>query len=241
MKKILLLLPLLALMSCATMDREKGSITVSGRGTVLAVPDTAQLNITVSERAASTKEAQNLTNQKIALVLQALKEAGIGDKNLQTSAINFSNDYVWNQELRRNEMVGQVVSQSVTVIYEDLNMSPSLLAASLDVLGSIDGLEIGNLQFSIDDPQEFYQKARKLAFEKASQKAEELAAYSLMTLGNVLNISEIQSGFYPLSGNVMLQRSMAEMEYDQSSSSDIPGGEVTISYEIQVVYEMYPK
>ncbi|MBN2657337.1 MAG: SIMPL domain-containing protein [Spirochaetales bacterium] len=236
MKKIFLVLPVILLFSCA-MAKEHGTISVSGSGTVMAAPDTAQLAVSVSEMAKTTKEAQILANGKISLVTETLKSAGIKMKNITTSAIRFSNDYIWNDQTRRNEIVGQIVSQSVMVKFEDLNDSPDLLASVLDSLGMIDGIEISNLMFSIADPREYYIEARRLAYEKAEQKGEELASYADLKLGRALNINETGTGSLPYGGYGMVQRNAAVMEYEGSVPSEIPGGEISITYDISVVFE----
>lgn len=111
------------------------------------------------------------------------------------------------------------------------------MASVLDSLGSIDGIEIGNLTFSIADPQEFYIEARRLAFAKAQQKGAELASYAGLKLGRAVTISETGTGSIPYSGYGMVQRNVAMMESDSSVPSEIPGGEISISYDISIVFE----
>lgn len=231
-----MILPALLLFSCG-LAKESGTISVSGSGSVMAAPDTAQLVLTVSEKAKTTKEAQNLANGKISLVTETLNGAGIDMKNIATSAIRFSKDYIWNDQTRRNEIIGQVVSQTVTVKFNDLDGSPSLLASVLDSLGSIDGIEIGNLMFSIAYPQEYYIEARRLAFEKAKQKAYELSDYAGLKLGRAVSITETGTGNLPYGGYGMVQRNVAVMEYEGAAPSEVPGGEIPISYDISIVFE----
>ena len=236
MKKIIIALSVVLLFSCG-LEKKTGTISVSGTGDVVVSPDTAQLRITVTERGQTTKEAQNLSNAKIGEVIDGLKSAGIAQNNIQTSAITFSNDNVWNSETRRNEIVGQIVSQSVSVKFEKLDESPDVLGSVLDSLGKIDGIEIGNLSFSIDDPQPLYIEARRLAFEKAEQKAQELAEYADLKLGKAVNISESGAESVPYMNNAMLMRNEAVMEYSGGTPSEIPGGEISIRYNLSVVFE----
>jgi uncharacterized protein len=238
MKKLLIALSAVLLFSCG-LEKETGTISVNGTGDVIVSPDTAQLRISVTEKGQTTKEAQNMSNAKIGEVLTGLKSAGIEDNNIQTSAITFSNDNLWNPETRRNEIAGQIVSQSVTVKFENLDESPDFLASVLDTLGTIDGIGIGNLSFSIDDPQPLYIEARRLAYEKAKQKAEELAEYAGMKLGKAMSISEGGAGPAPYMGNVMLQRNIAVLDSGTGAPSEVPGGEISISYNISVVFETH--
>jgi len=236
MKKILLLLSTALLFSCG-ISEESGSISVVGSGTVSAVPDTAQLSVTVSEKAETTKEAQNRVNRKISRIKEVLTDEGIEMRNISTSSIRFANDYVWNDRTRRNEIVGQIVSQTLTIKFEDFDSSPTQLPTVLDILGEGDGLEIGNLGFSISETHEYYQEARRLAFEKARQKAEELASLAGLKLGKAISIRENTAGINPYNGYGMVQRNKGLMEAEGPVPTEIPGGEISINYDISVIFE----
>lgn len=235
---ILLSISMLLFASCGNQEIP-GNISISGDGSVTVAPDTAHLRITVSEKGKTTKEAQNQTNKKIQEVLSALHYAGLNDANLQTSALRFDNETEWDNETRTSRIVGRIVSQSINVTFRDLDQKPDTLISTLDTLGDIDGIELGNLSFSIEDPQEYYITARKLAFEKAQQKATELASYANVTLGKASSINEGSSYMPP---GPMVQSNFAR-EYDGIDGgyvgSELPGGEITISYSVHVIFETY--
>lgn len=243
MKKISIILvsvAILFLSSCGGQDFP-GSISVSGDGSVTVAPDTAHLRITVAEKGKTTKEAQNLTNKKIQEVLSALHYAGLEDSDMQTSALRFDNETEWDNDARKTIIIGRIVSQTISVTFSNLDEKPDTLVSTLDSLGNIDGIEIGNLAFSIEDPQEHYIEARRLAFEKAKQKATELANYAEVTLGKASGISEGSSYAAP-AGPIMVQSNIMR-SYDDSTggsiSSELPGGEITISYSVHVVFETF--
>lgn len=236
MKKILISLSCLILLSACARPDFKGSITVSGRGSVFASPDTASLSISIEESAPTTKEAQELTNRKMKEVITALKTAGIEERAIQTSRIVFDKLQEWNESTRKYIVLGQRVRQSLVVKFENLESNPQLLAATLDVLGSINGIQIGSLGFSIKDPTSHYIAARKLAFDKARQKAQELASYAEVKLGKALTIDENQGS----TGLPMVQSNVAR-SYDTSEMAitELPGGEIEISVAIDVVFATY--
>jgi len=89
MKKFIIASICLLLLSGCARPSFKGSITVSGRGSVFASPDTASLSISIEESAPTTKEAQELTNRKMQEVITSLKTAGIEERAIQTSRIVF--------------------------------------------------------------------------------------------------------------------------------------------------------
>ena len=136
-------------------------------------------------------------------------------------------------------MVGQILSQSVSVKFEKLDKSPGILPSVLDTLGAIDRIEIGNLVFSIDDPEVQYIEARRLAFQKAEQKAGELAGYAGIKLGRAVSISENSTGFMPLTSNVQMALYESRESDMAGAPSAVPGGEISVDYEITVIFETH--
>ena len=151
MKKLVIASICLLMLAGCARPGFKGSITVSGKGSVYASPDTASLSISIEESAPTTKEAQELTNRKMQEVIASLKAAGIEERAIQTSRIVFDKLQEWHEPTRKYVILGQRVRQSLVVKFENLENNPRLLASTLDVLGSIDGIQIGNLGFSIQD------------------------------------------------------------------------------------------
>lgn len=60
-----------------------------------------------------------------------------------------------------------------------------------------DAVQIQSMSYDIDDKTELYSQARKLGFEKAKQKASELASLAKVTLEKPLSISDQVAGYYP--------------------------------------------
>jgi uncharacterized protein YggE len=233
MKSVIFLFLALGLLSCG-IGSEPGQISVTGSGEVQVTPDVAHLQLSISETAPTTRQAQNQTNAKLAEVLQSLEELEVADRDIQTSAITFTQDTEYDSSTRRSRVVGQIVSQSLSVQFKELTERPELLPEVLDVLGGINGIRINSLSFSLEDPQTHYIVARKLAFEKAQQKAAELAQYANLKLGAAVQISELNLSF---GSSQLTQRNMAFDESVSTSSSQVPGGEIPIKYEVSVIWE----
>jgi uncharacterized protein YggE len=235
MKSAIALFLAMGVFSCG-LSTETGTISVTGSGEVLVTPDVAHLQLSISETAPTTRQAQNETNAKLAEVLKSLQNLEVAERDIQTSAISFSQDTEYDSSTRRSTVVGQIVSQTLNVQFKELTERPELLPSVLDVLGGINGIRINSLSFSLEDPQAHYVVARKLAFEKAQQKAEELAEYANLRLGAAVQISE-QSVSY--AANQFLQRNFALSEAESSSGSQVPGGEIPIKYDVSVVWETH--
>jgi len=235
---ILFLLFLFLLFFSCKAKEKFGNISVNGKGSVTVAPDIAHLRISISERGDTSKKAQILTNKKITKALDALHNAGIENKYMQTSALSFQNELEWNKNLHKNIITGRIVSQSISITFKDFDKNPARLANVLDNLGTIDGIGISNLTFDIEDSKKHYIKARKLAFQKAEQKARELADYAKIKLGKAISITEGTS-YQPLCMTGSQQNIAHRENYINESpqTSELPGGEITISYSVHVVFE----
>src|SRR6266516_2501710 len=69
------------------------AISVTGEATVSVPPDLAQIDGGVSSDAKTAREASEANNAAMAKVLQALKRAGIEDKDIQTSRLSLQPQY----------------------------------------------------------------------------------------------------------------------------------------------------
>ena len=67
----------------------KKTITVTGSGSVTAVPDRAAFDFTVESRAASAKAALAKNADEAAAMIAALKNAGVAAADLQTGQVSF--------------------------------------------------------------------------------------------------------------------------------------------------------
>jgi uncharacterized protein YggE len=70
---------------------------------------------------------------------------------------------------------------------------------------------LNNISYDIYDKAPFYKEARKLAMEKAYQKASDLAEYGNVKLGEPISIVENRSYDYAVS---YANTAMAKMAYD---------------------------
>ncbi|HRI36621.1 MAG TPA: SIMPL domain-containing protein [bacterium] len=173
------------------------TVSVSGDGQVSLRPDTASIRIAVSELASTTRAAQQATNTKTTEVLAILRKSGIKDENIRTSNISFSTEYDWSSSERK--VLGQRVRQELEAKVSNLGPSDqNNLSILLDALAGIENIEIYSVSFDLDDQEQAYGNARKLAFEKAREKAAELAGLAEEELGRIVSISEGVPTYSPL-------------------------------------------
>src|SRR5690242_9958173 len=77
----------------AAEDRPTPRITVVGEGETAASPDMAILSLSVLREADTARAALDANNKAMAAVIDAMKKAGIADRDLQTSGLSIDPRY----------------------------------------------------------------------------------------------------------------------------------------------------
>lgn len=218
----------------ATVPAYAGSITIEGRGEVRAAPDMALINSGVTTQGATAREALDANTAAMADLIAALKEAGIEPRDIQTSGFSVNPNYVYSDARDANgytlppKINGYQVSNTVTVAVRDLEDLGSILDKSVNVGANT----INGISFSVADPTELYNQARKAAFADARSKAELYATAANATLGELESISESQNVNSPYP---MPQYARADMAV---SAVPVEAGEMTFEIGVNVQWEL---
>ena len=206
------------------------SITVVGTGEVRAKPDTAQINVGVVTEAPTAAEAVQSNSKAMEQLLQTIKQQGIEEKYIQTSGFNVSPKYHYQPrgDGGTPEIVGYTVSNQVQVTARDL----SSLGEVLDKVVRAGANQIHGISFSIHDPTETMDEARRNAMKDARRKAELYAELIGAELGRPILVQETSPDMpEPLMRGGM-RMAAAEM------AVPIATGEQTLSASITVTYAL---
>jgi hypothetical protein len=211
-------------------------ITVTGEGEAAAAPDTAILSLVVLQEKPTAREALTANNEAMAKVLDAMKKAGIADRDLQTSGFSIDPRYVYpenkdnTQPPQAPKIVGYAVSNSLTVRVRDLKKVGDILDQSV-TLGVNQG---GNLVFTNDKPDAILEEARKKAVASAMAKAKTLTDAAGVGLGKVIEISE--QSYNPRPVPMAARPKMMSME--ASDAVPVAAGENTYNVNVNVTFEL---
>ena len=226
---------LFLLIGCDAKRQEyQDVVSVSGIGTVLVQPDVVQMTIYFSHVAPSTKEAKRVVDQTMQQILKILQEEKIEDKYIKTISLNYDIEYSWKNG--RNVPIGQRAQQTIAVKVNDIINSPEKFPTLLDKITVIDKVEIHNILFDIENKTENFAQSRKLAYQKAFEKAEQYAILSGRKIGKVLAISEGSREALQVRSFMSNQSLGVAKEFQSESSSSVPTGEREITTEINVVF-----
>lgn len=162
------------------------TITVTGEGKVTAVPDIGLISFSVENRASTVTEAQKQGTQKMNAIIAYLKAQDIDKKDIRTTQYSLSPIYSYEQTTGKQKFDGYQLSQSVEVKMRNLEKIGDIIAGASEKGAN----QIGQLTFSVDQPEKYQQAARLEAITKAKAKAQAMAEAAGISLGKVKSFSE---------------------------------------------------
>lgn len=207
------------------------SIAVNGEGKVYATPDIFIFNVSVNETAMTTREAFQNANVKMSSIRKALKDAGIADKDIQTTNISMYPHYEYDGQ--RSVPKGYEANQQLTVTVRKLEDSGKVM----DAVTAIEGAQINSTQYDIDNKDKIYEEARRLAYTKAKEKADQLADLADVRLGKVTSISDVVMDYQPVP--MYAQNAKMDMAAGMGGgpeSSQLAPGQMVFTLSVNVVY-----
>jgi uncharacterized protein len=179
-------------------------VTVTGTGSVDAVPNRAGLVVGVSTDATTARTALAANAEKAARVIEALRSAGVAKHDLQTADVSVSP--IWNDQGRKD---GFAAHSSVQVKVREVGRAGAILDAAV----AAGATETSGPSFDRGDREALYRSALKAAFADARAKAATLVGEAGVSLGRVLRIEEspVASGPVPMYARAM-ERSPTPVE-----------------------------
>jgi uncharacterized protein YggE len=215
--------------SSQTTTSSGGGITVVGTGTATGTPDQANVSIGVQTQSTTAQQAVSDNQAQMNILLSALKDLGIADKDMRTS--NYS-VYTENQPSQTNPdgkpASGSViyhVSNQVDVTIRDI----SKLGDLLDKAVTSGANSIYGVSFSVADPSKLEGQARAAAVKDAKDRAESIASLEGLSLSSVISISEVSAAPGPLYNAAVGMG---------GGGTPIQPGEMTIAVSITVTYSI---
>jgi uncharacterized protein YggE len=202
-------------------------ISVTGEATISVAPDLAQIDGGVTTEAKTAREASDSNNAAMGKVLQALKGAGIAEKDFQTSRLSLQPQSAPNRA-GPAVIVGYRASNHVTIRLRDVTK----VASVIDTLVGAGANDIGGINFMVSQASKLLDDAREQAVADARRKAEIYARAAGVTLGAPLSISEEGAP-----GPVFRGKMVAGM----AAAAPVAQGEETLSVTVNVAWAIKSK
>lgn len=224
MKKFLsLLFVLLLMLPAAALADTK--IAVTGSATVQSEPDMVTLSLGVEETKGDVAAAQALVNEKLAAVVEALKNAGIDEKDVQTGYYSIYNNYNYDDP----SDIQYVASCSLNVIVRDLSKAGEMI----DVAVAAGANQVGGVTFGVSDLTALQDKALEMAVADGIRRAGVMAKAAGVTLPALPESVEENSSYYD-GGSARAYT----MDAAAGASTSLMGGMVSVTSSVTVTYDV---
>ena len=209
-------------------------IQVSGSGVVFLAADTASIQIGVETRSDNVKDAQQKNANLMAAVLEAIKKAGVEEKDIMTSQFNVYSGYDYSSDVlgRETRTPYYEVNNSVTVIIHVLTAVGAVLDAAMEAGANT----TYGISFSSTQANDAYQKALTRAVEDAMTKAQVLAAAAGVELGELIRIDATQNSDSYFRETYGITNSYAYSAKTDEAGTAITGGDQTVTAGVVLEY-----
>jgi len=224
------------------------TISVSGEGSVFAVPNTASFSVTVQETAKDVSSAQAKATKENNDIIAYLKSQGIDERDIQTSDYNIYPQYDYQRSAcpassdgsyvpcppGKQILTGYQVTETLSIKVRDTSKAGTILSG----VGGLGASQVSGLNFSLDDADQmaYEAQARGKAIDDAHTKAEALAKQLGVTLVRVVGFNENGSG------PIYYAKAMAmDVGYGGATSAPAPEiatGQNKITSNVSVTYEI---
>jgi uncharacterized protein YggE len=222
---------MLALPLAARADTPPPRIMVGGEGEATVKPDLALLTLSVMREAPTAREALTANNEAMAKVLAAMKESGVAERDLQTAGIQINPRYNYTNKpdgSQEAQLVAYQVLNTLSIRVRDIAKTGEIIDKSV-TLGVNQG---GSITFTNDDPAATITEARKKAVADAMDKAKTLSQAAGVTLGRVVEMSEVNYSQPPLPINA---KAFAQ---DAAGAAPIAAGENAYRIQVNMTFEL---
>jgi uncharacterized protein YggE len=175
----------LAPFSAHAADKLEMLVTVTGEATVAAAPDAAVIRLGVSSQGKTARAASDANAKDMTVVLAAIKESGVADRDIQTTSLSLQPQYDPKQT-GAARLIGFQVNNQVTIKIRDVGK----LSTVLDRAIAAGANEMSGIEFVVSEQEKLLDQARAAAIADARHKAELYANAAGMKIGRVVAISE---------------------------------------------------
>lgn len=170
-------------------------LSVVGEGKIDVTPDTASVDVGISvTNAPSAKDAQVQIDEVNNKIIEAMKSLSVKKENIQTSNYSIYPSMIYEPDSRKEAVSGYNGNVTVSIKIKDTKLTSRVV----DEATKAGANQIQGIQFSVENPETYREKARDEAIANAKTQAEKLAQNLGIKLGKVTNIVESGSSQPPI-------------------------------------------
>jgi len=204
---------------------------LSASGEVRAAPDRAAISVAVQTLAPTAAQAMAQNRERMGKVMATLLKQGLAARDIQTSAIDLSPQYIYIQN-EPPKLTGYQASNALTIMVNDLPR----LGPVLDAVVEAGVNQVNGISFGLKNGQGLEDAARLAAVKALKAKADLYAGATGHSGVRLVSLSEGGSSPEP---RPMALMAMAKMGAD-SGSTPVSGGELTVRIDVSGDYALVP-
>jgi uncharacterized protein YggE len=212
-----------------TSTTPEHTISVSGTGTIVLTPDTADLRLGVSSTAKTVKAARSAAATSMTAVIASLKKLGIADKDIQTTTLSLQPQYDYSYNTNPPKLTGYQLSNAVAVTVRDLDK----LGDAIDGALAAGATSLDGVTFRVADQTSAEAQARQAAMTEAKAKAKTLADAAGVSISGVASISETVA---PVPYPVYYGLNAAGAPAAKDVQTPVAAGSTEVTVTVAVVY-----
>ena len=207
-------------------------ISVTGSAEKDVLPDEVVLSLTVLSEGSDAKQVQEKNSQQMNTAIEALKNAGIKDNEIETTQYSLYPWQEWDQTTQKNLNKGYRLQQTISVTTTETAKAGELL--DLAVKNGINTVDSMSFRLSNSKEQQVKEALVAEASAKAKEKAKMLAKSLDVSLGDVLFVTE--SSYNP--GPWYYNGAMKTTAIETAAAPTISPQQVKVSLQVNVDFEI---
>jgi uncharacterized protein len=217
-------------------NKSERTISVTGTGSVYAVPDIAKFSAGVVTEADTSADAMQKNAVLMDAVVKAIRQSGIPEKDIRTGRITLEPVYNYYTQPQgatdKPKIVGYKATNTVTVTVRDL----SKVGATIDAANNAGANQVNGVTFELSDDlaADVYKQALTKAVGDGADKAKTIAKAADTGALTLKSVSE--SGTYYPQPYYMDFAPMAEAKASGAATTPVSPGEQKVQATVSMVY-----
>lgn len=216
-----------------SVEGDKSTISTSGTSTIQVTASKVSLYIGYEARADTAEEAQQNNTDVSNAVIEAIRDLGVAESNIETTNYNVAPEYDWTEDGR--VLKGYLATHTIKITTQDLDK----VGEYIDVAIGAGANRINRLNYELTDEEQESLKAQALkeATQNARSKAEAIALGSGTRIVRVKSITDTYSYSpwrYTLEYAVVGSSSAEDIEIP----TQVETGSVTVNANINAIFEI---
>jgi uncharacterized protein YggE len=167
---------------------DRRTVVMSGTGEATAVPDQLSFGLSVAVTRTDLDTALADANATMKRVLGSLGDYGVEKGDVQTTGLSMNPVYDYH-EYAPATIIGYRVSERARVTVKDLRKGGKAITAAVTAGGN--NVRASNIRLEVSNPDVVLKAARDAAVKDATTKANDYAAATGQSLGDVVSLHEV--------------------------------------------------